>query len=71
MRTIVFWGLYWGPLILGNYHIVVSMLCSFPSFSINRQQDMQQITVSSLSMTFRSWVFNGAIFHPKKYMLTT
>ena len=22
MRTIVFWGLYWGTLILGNYHIV-------------------------------------------------
>ena len=22
VRTIVFWGLYWGPLILGNYHIV-------------------------------------------------
>ena len=21
MRTIVFWGLYWGSLILGNYHI--------------------------------------------------
>ena len=20
--TIVFWGLYWGPLILGNYHIL-------------------------------------------------
>ena len=20
-RTIVFWGLYWGPLILGKYHI--------------------------------------------------
>ena len=20
IRTIVFWGLYWGPLILGNYH---------------------------------------------------
>ena len=20
-RTIVFWGLYWGPPILGNYHI--------------------------------------------------
>ena len=20
--TIVFWGLYWGPLILGNYHMV-------------------------------------------------
>ena len=23
IRTIVFWGLYWGPLILGNYHIRV------------------------------------------------
>ena len=21
IRIIVFWGLYWGPLILGNYHI--------------------------------------------------
>ena len=21
IRTIVFWGLYWGPLILGNYHV--------------------------------------------------
>ena len=21
IRTIMFWGLYWGPLILGNYHI--------------------------------------------------
>ena len=21
IRTIVFWGLYWGPLILRNYHI--------------------------------------------------
>ena len=22
IRTVVFWGLYWGPPILGNYHIV-------------------------------------------------
>ena len=21
MRTLVFWGLHWGPLILGNYHL--------------------------------------------------
>ena len=21
VRTIIFWGLYWGPLILGNYHL--------------------------------------------------
>ena len=21
IRTTVFWGLYWGPLILGNYHL--------------------------------------------------
>ena len=25
VRTIVFWGLYWGPLILGNYHIFTYM----------------------------------------------
>ena len=24
IRTIVFWGLYWDPLILGNYHIASS-----------------------------------------------
>ena len=22
IRTIVFWGVYWGPCILGNYHVV-------------------------------------------------
>ena len=22
IRNIVFWGLYWGPLLLGNYHIL-------------------------------------------------
>ena len=21
IRTIVYWGLYWGPLIVGNYHM--------------------------------------------------
>ena len=24
IRTIVFWGLYWGPLILGNYQVALS-----------------------------------------------
>ena len=23
IRTIVFWGLYWGPPFLGNYHIYI------------------------------------------------
>ena len=23
IRTIVFWGLYWGPPILGSYHVAV------------------------------------------------
>ena len=29
-RTIAYWGLYWGPLILGNYHVssVASASCS-------------------------------------------
>ena len=26
IRTIVYWGLYWGPLILGNYHIDPNLL---------------------------------------------
>ena len=26
IRTIVFWGLYWGPLILGNYHVWVARI---------------------------------------------
>ena len=25
IRTIVFWGLYWGTLILGNYHIALRL----------------------------------------------
>ena len=25
IRTIVFWGLYWGSLVLGNYHIYIYM----------------------------------------------
>ena len=25
IRSIVFWGLYWGPLILGNYHFDLKM----------------------------------------------
>ena len=28
IRTIAFWGLYWGPLILGNCHIRESLLAS-------------------------------------------
>ena len=26
IRTIVFWGLYWGPPILGNYHLGLSAI---------------------------------------------
>ena len=26
IRTIVFWGLYWGSLILGNYHIATDLI---------------------------------------------
>ena len=26
IRIIVFWGLYWGPLVLGNYQIVVTTI---------------------------------------------
>ena len=26
IRTIVFWGLYWGPLVLGNYRFVGQLM---------------------------------------------
>ena len=32
IRSIVFWGLYWGPLLLGNYHLTV-------------QSDQQRVTL--------------------------
>ena len=28
IRIIVYWGLYWGPLILGNYHLGFRVSCS-------------------------------------------
>ena len=31
IRTIVFWGLYWGPPILGNYHIEFTESLAPPS----------------------------------------
>ena len=30
MRTIVYWGLYWGPLILGNYQIFLTIQHTIP-----------------------------------------
>ena len=36
IRTIVFWGLYWGPLILGNYHIYLGWTSVFLAFGLRR-----------------------------------
>ena len=33
-RNIVFWGLYWGPLILGNYHIMFGFRDEGTGFAI-------------------------------------
>ena len=34
IRIIAFWGLYWGPLILGNYHVEHASGLCFPVFSL-------------------------------------
>ena len=34
IRTIVFWGLYWGTLILGNYHSRLALQCT--AFGVRR-----------------------------------
>ena len=36
IRTIVYWGLYWSPLILGNYH--VGKLPRIPVFVFDQKQ---------------------------------
>ena len=45
IRTIVFWGLYWGPLILGNYHVWLSV---FPW--------TERCSLRSLGDVFKRWV---------------
>ena len=47
IRTIVYWGLYWGPPILGNYHIGILLKdCSLRSLlginAINLSHSVQQ-----------------------------
>ena len=54
IRTIVFWGLYWGPLILGNYHISQGIMyigsCRLlVPFSINRMYFAALVLVFSIS----------------------
>ena len=29
IRIIIYWGLYWGPLILGNYHVYLGLRVRF------------------------------------------
>ena len=36
IRVIVFWGLYWGPLILGNYYMYIHTLETASCFSSAR-----------------------------------
>ena len=54
IRTIVFWGLYWGSLILGNYHLSPKPHTSTPSDSkphratLNREAPAQNFDVPSV-----------------------
>ena len=49
VRTIVYWGLYWGPLVLGNYHfcwilvasVHVSVVIPFPSPALIKRYPVQ------------------------------
>ena len=40
IRTIVFWGLYWGPPILGNYQIII-MDCPCHALKRSKPNDHQ------------------------------
>ena len=43
MRIIAFWGLYWGPIMLGNYHISVALMSAHQSA---HQSDAQPLSWS-------------------------
>ena len=42
IRTIVLWGLYWGPVILGNYHMSTRIPRAF-------HEDLTGIAIGSLA----------------------
>ena len=43
IRTIIFWGLYWGPLILGNYKISLFHIFRVPTASIKNNTSHVEI----------------------------
>ena len=57
-RTIIFWGLYWGPPILGNYHFWENMACHLPC-TWRRVSPKQLIHTRILAS------FSGRALHPK------
>ena len=48
VRTIVFWGLYWGPLVLGNYLVEISV------FEISPQIDSVNLSIQGLPNVWRA-----------------
>ena len=48
IRIIVFWGLYWGPLILGNYHIICNSNSSSDVHDSDNDRNKNGIGTSDL-----------------------
>ena len=68
IRTVVFWGLYWGPPILGNYHIhnnpnnrVVSIFFSIPSCPATRGKLRGLLQLQGLLGGHRAITFGSPI----------
>ena len=47
IRTVVFWGLYWGPFILGKYHI--------DKLAYLRAAGVKRLSIGMLGSAFRAY----------------
>ena len=57
IRNITFWGLYWGPLILGNYHLLLNKTPRRTSLL-----PLGEGRVRKPKFAFESWLLSGTCF---------
>ena len=60
IRTIVLWGLYWGPPILGNYHIIPNAASQTRAMMHARAQDEKAETIGPCEL-YSTLLKEGAI----------
>ena len=57
IRTIVFWGPYWGPPILGNYHVVPFLVVLVRTLTKKPYQTQKGIMLEGLGRVYTGFRF--------------